>query len=66
MSQYPAESLQSDLIRIRTAMEKLDFCELIQDIAPDEAAQLLREAQEELHRLIAALSPSRSELRKAG
>ena len=52
------DSLQSDLVRIKVALRKLDLCEALERNAPHEAGRLLCEAQRELQRLIAALSPS--------
>lgn len=57
MPQHPRGRLLTDAIRIRSALAKLDLCELVQDYAPELASKLLREAQDELQRLIDALSP---------
>ncbi len=60
------DSLQSDLVRIKVALRKLDLCEALERNAPHEAGRLLCEAQRELQRLIAALSPAESEAAYAG
>jgi hypothetical protein len=55
------DSLQSDLARIKAALRKLDLCESLERNAPHEAGRLLCEAQRDLQRLIAALSPAETD-----
>jgi hypothetical protein len=59
------DSLQSDLARIKVALRKLDLCESLERNAPHEAGRLLCEAQRELQRLIAALSPPDADISDA-
>ena len=60
MSPYCPARLQADLARIHLAYARLELSEFFQDVGPEEAALLLREAQEELDRLAAELSPAAS------
>ena len=58
MPPYCPTRLQADLARIHLAYTRLDLCEFFQDVGPEESTLLLREAQEELDKLVAELSPA--------
>ena len=56
------DSLHIDLARLRTALQRVDLSERLQEQAPEKAASLLREAQDELERQIRRLSLSLTRL----
>ncbi len=60
MQQYGTKNLGCDLHRIQTAFAMVDLSEILQSSAPMAAGQLLRDAQEELQKLIAEIQPSPS------
>ena len=52
------DSLDIDLARLKTVLQRVDLSERLQELAPEKAASLLREAQNELERQIRTLSLS--------